>query len=153
MCPNGHSIVNIHRCLTSNYETILFAQPGTSLQHCVDNFTTSTASRCMTCDTCLLWRTLFVQSPPVIIFEFEGGVVPSLSPILWITGGETGRVRYNLRGIVYYNDQHFTSRFVTGTGMIWFHDGMLTGSSLIYESQNIDSITTDRAIMAFYTLM
>ena len=26
-------------------------------------------------------------------------------------------------------------------GMIWFHDGMLTGSSLIYEGQDINSIT------------
>ena len=55
--------------------------------------------------------------------------------------------------VVYYNDQHFTSQFFTATGMIWYHDGMLTGSSLIYESQNIESITTERAIMAFYTLV
>ena len=152
MCPNGHVVVNIHRSLTSSCQIVVFAQPGTSLQHCVDNFRVSLASRCLTCDTCLLRKTLFVQSPPIIIFDFEA-CVPSLSPILWITCGETGRVRYNLRGIVYYNDQHFTSRFVTGSGMIWFHDGILTGSSLIYESQNIDSITTERAIMAFYSLV
>jgi hypothetical protein len=80
--------------------------------------------------------------------------VPSLSSVVLIPCGESlaGRVRYNLRGIIYYENQHFTSRFVTGTGMIWFHDGMLTGSSLIYEGQNINSITTEAATMAFYTL-
>ena len=36
-------------------------------------------------------------------------------------------------------------------GMIWFHDGMLTGSSLIYEGQDINSITTETATMAFYS--
>ena len=54
--------------------------------------------------------------------------------------------------IKYYKDEHFTSHFITGTGMIWFHDGMLTGNSLIYEGQNIDSITTETAVMAFYML-
>ena len=106
--------------------------------------------------TNLLRTTSFVQTPPVIIFDLGGsGYVPSLSSNVLIPCGETGRVthvHYSLRGIIYYENQHFTSRFVTGTGMIWFHDGMLTGSSLIYEGQNINSITTEAATMAFYTL-
>ena len=77
-----------------------------------------------------------------------------MSSVVLIPCAETGRVRYNLRGIVYYQDQHFTSRFVTGADMIWFHDGILTGSSLlliIYEGQDIDSIATETA-MAIYAL-
>jgi hypothetical protein len=152
MCPNGH-VVDRHRSPTSSCEIIVFAQPGTSLQYCIDNFTHSTASKCTTCDTFLLRTTSFVQSPPIILFDFGfGGCVPSLSSVVLIPCGETGRVRYNLRGIVYYKDQHFTSHFVTGTGMIWFHDGILTGSSLIYEGQDIDSITTETAAVAIYTL-
>jgi Helitron helicase-like domain at N-terminus/PIF1-like helicase len=152
MCPNGHVVDRQGRSPTSSCEIIVFSQPGTSLQHCMDNFSHSTASKCLTCDTCLLRATSFVQSPPVIIFDLGTcASVPSLSSVLWITCGETGRVCYNLRGIVYYNNQHFTSRFVTGTGMIWFHDGLLTGTSLIYEGQDVDSITTETAIMAFYT--
>ena len=149
-CPNGHA-VDRQRSPTCSCEIIVFAQSGTSLQYCMDNFTESTASKCLTCDTFLLRTTSFVQTPPVIIFDL-GSCVPSLSSVLWIPCGETGRVRYNLRGLVYYKDQHFTSRFVTETGMIWFHDGMLTGSSLIYDGQDIDSITTENAVMAFYTL-
>jgi hypothetical protein len=128
MCPNRH-VVDRHPSLTSSCEVILFAQPGASLQHCVDNFTHSTGSRCLTCDTYLLRTTSFLQFPPVMVFDL-GACVPSLSSILWITCNET-RISYSLRGIVYYSNHHFTSRFVTGTGMIWFHDGMLTGSSLI----------------------
>ena len=122
MCPNGH-VVDRHRSSTSSCEVIVFAQPGTSLQHCINNFTHSTGSKCPTCDTCLLRTTSFVQSPPVIIFNIGAcASVPSLSSVLWITCGETGRVHYNLKGIVYYKGQHFTSCFVTGTSMIWFHD-------------------------------
>ena len=117
----------------------------------MDNFLHSTASKCLTCDTCLVWATSFVQSPPVIIFDLGTcASVPSLSSVLWITCGETGRVCYNLRGIVYYNNQHFTSCFVIGTGMIWFHDRLLTGTSLIYDGQDVDSITSKTAVMAFY---
>lgn len=39
---------------------------------------------------------------------------------------------------------------VTSTDMIWFHDGIFTGPSLVYESQNLSSITTENAVMAFY---
>jgi hypothetical protein len=68
MCPNGH-VVDRHRSPTSSCEIIVFAQPGTSLQYCIDNFTHSTASKCTTCDTFLLRKTSFVQSPPVILFD------------------------------------------------------------------------------------
>ena len=77
--------------------------------------------------------------------------MPSLSPELWITCG-TGHVRYTLRGVVYLKNEHFTLHVITSTGMIWFHDGMLTGSSLVYESRDVASICTDGAVMAFYTL-
>ena len=152
MCPNRH-VVNTHRSQTSSCEIIIFAQPGLSLQHCIDDFTHSTTSRCLTCDTHLLRTTSFIQTPPVIIFDL-GACVPSLPSVIRITCGENARVQvsYNLRGIIYYKDEHFTSHFITGTGMIWFHDGMLTGNSLIYEGQNIDSITTETAVMAVYTL-
>ena len=132
MCSNGH-VVHRHRSPTSSCEVIIFAQPGTSLQYCIDNFSHSTASKCTTCDTFLLRSTSFVQSPPVILFDLgTSGYIPSVSSVILVPCGETGRVRYKLRGIIYYKDQHFTSRFITGTGMIWFHDGMLTGRSLIY---------------------
>ena len=150
MCPYGH-VVDRHRLPTSSCVLIVFAQPGTSLQYCIDNFTHSTGSKCQTCDTFLLWSTSFVQSPPLIIFDL-GACVPTLSSVILIPCGETSQVPYNLRGIIYYKDQHFTSRFVTGTGVIWFHNGMFTGSSLIYEGQNIDSITTETATIAIYTL-
>ena len=90
MCPNNH-VVNRQRSLTSSCEIIVFAQPGTSLQYCIDHFAVSTGSKCSNCDTFLLWTTSFVQSPPIIMFDLSA-CVPSLSPIVLIPCGETGRV-------------------------------------------------------------
>ncbi|KAF8229950.1 hypothetical protein L208DRAFT_1284215, partial [Tricholoma matsutake] len=42
--------------------------------------------------------------------------------------------RYHLRGIIYYAAEHFTARVITGSGMVWYHDGLLTGQSLVYEN-------------------
>ncbi|KZT19600.1 hypothetical protein NEOLEDRAFT_1077501, partial [Neolentinus lepideus HHB14362 ss-1] len=34
---------------------------------------------------------------------------------------------FALRGLIYFGDFHFTSRFVSKTGDIWFNDGTTTG--------------------------
>jgi hypothetical protein len=41
---------------------------------------------------------------------------------------------YELWGIVYYGDSHFTAHVISNNGMIWFHDGIATSQSLEYES-------------------
>jgi len=116
----------------------------------MDNFTVCVSSKCSTCDACLFRKTSFVQTPPILVFDL-GTSIPSLSPELSITCGTT-RVHYTLKGVVYLDNEHFTSCVITSTSMIWFHDGLLTGASLVYESQDISSISTDGAVMAFYTL-
>jgi hypothetical protein len=37
--------------------------------------------------------------------------------------------RYAIRGIIYLTNHHFTSRLVKPNGALWYHDGILTGSS------------------------
>ena len=34
--------------------------------------------------------------------------------------------------------------------MIWYHDGLLTGHSLVYDSEDLTSIGTENAVMSFY---
>ncbi|KAF8225731.1 hypothetical protein L208DRAFT_1019673, partial [Tricholoma matsutake] len=133
VCPNGHNI-DRRRSPTSNCELIVFGQPGMSLQACIDDFTVPVASRCSTCDAHLSCVTSFVHTPPVLVFDL-GTIVPSLPPDLQITCADT-HVHYTLRGVVYHiyhGNEHFTSCVITSTGMVWFHDGLLTGESLHYE--------------------
>jgi hypothetical protein len=127
---------------------IVFGHPGMSLQEYVDNFTVSLSSKCSTCNVNLLRSTTFVHTPALLAFDL-GRDVPSLDPVLQITCTNS-HIPYNLRGVVYFSDKHFTARVITNAGTVWFHDGMLTGSSLLYESQNLATVYTDRAILAVY---
>jgi hypothetical protein len=96
-------------------------------------------------------RTTFVRAPPLLAFDISISTsLVTLDPVLWILCNNS-RIRYVLRGIIYFDNQHFTERVITSTGMIWYHDGIFTGRSLVYESQDLNSITMENAVMAFYT--
>ncbi|KAF8230308.1 hypothetical protein L208DRAFT_1282563, partial [Tricholoma matsutake] len=56
---------------------------------------------------------------------------------------------YYLRGIIYYVAEHFTAQVITGSGMVWYHDGLLTGWSLVYENCT-NVIPHDDAILGVY---
>lgn len=74
-----------------------------------------------TCNTDLVWKTPFVQAPPLPVFDL-GQHVPTMNHIIYITK----------------------------EGQTWFHDGMFIGCSLLYESQAITSIDTNGAVLAVY---
>ena len=118
------------------------------MQACVDNFTHRLASKCQTCDGYLMKRTMFIQSPPLLAFDISSCAL-TLDPVIWISCLNS-RFRYVLRGVIYFENQHFTERVITSTGMIWYHDGIFTGPSLVYESQDLTTITMQNAVMAFY---
>ena len=149
-CPEGHGGNPRNRQLsTSSYQIIILGTTEISLQACMDDFSLELASKCMTCDTHLIKHTTFIQTPPLLAFDMSTGLVSSINPILWTLCNST-RVRYVLRGVIYFDDHHFTECVVTSTGMVWFHDGIFTGRSLVYESQGLTPITTENAVMAFY---
>jgi len=35
----------------------------------------------------------------------------------------------DVRGLIYHGDFHFTSRIIGTDGIVWYHDGMTTGSN------------------------
>ncbi|KAJ7015913.1 hypothetical protein C8F04DRAFT_949883 [Mycena alexandri] len=43
-----------------------------------------------------------------------------------------------LRGIIYGGEAHFTARYISTHGTVWFHDGISTGSNCMEEG-HIDS--------------
>ena len=108
----------------------------------MDNFTLQLASKCASCNTNMIRRTTYIQTPPLLAFDLSNGSDLTLDSVVWISC-EDSRVRY-------FHNEHFTERIVTSTGMIWYHDGIFTGHSPVYESQDLTSITTQNAVMAFY---
>jgi hypothetical protein len=145
-CPNNHDILR-NPSSTSNCEIII--NGGPSLQACVDDFTFETSSKCSTCNMYLSRVTTFIRTPPLLAFDL-GNNAPFFNPVLSVSCRDT-HVRYSLRGIIYFENGHFTERVITATGMVWFHDGMFTGRSLLYETNDLTSISRDHAVMAFYS--
>ncbi|KAF8811158.1 hypothetical protein BYT27DRAFT_7029664, partial [Phlegmacium glaucopus] len=47
---------------------------------------------------------------------------------------------YKLRGVMYHLDNHFTSRFISRSGCVWYHDGISTGRHMECEG-NIGDIS------------
>ena len=156
-CSNGHILTDgrNRQSSASSYQIIILQTTENSLQACMDNFTVELASKCATCDTHLIRRTAFVQTPPLLAFDLSttstttNGSALTLNSVVWISC-EDSRVRYILRGVIYFDNEHFTERVVTSSGMIWYHNGIFTGRSLVYESQDLTSIATENAVMAFY---
>ena len=41
--------------------------------------------------------------------------------------------KYVLRGLIYYGNDHFVSRYIDKASGLWFHDGADTGTSCIFD--------------------
>ncbi|KAF8221824.1 hypothetical protein L208DRAFT_1325867, partial [Tricholoma matsutake] len=52
--------------------------------------------------------------------------------------------------VIYYAAEHFTARFIARSGMVWYHDGLLTGRSLVYEGTVQNGIPHKNAIVGLY---
>ncbi|KAF8234224.1 hypothetical protein L208DRAFT_1262732, partial [Tricholoma matsutake] len=58
---------------------------------------------------------------------------------------------YNLRGIIYFAADHFTAHVITLNQMVWFHDGIFMGQSLVYEgSLPTFNLPLENAVTAIY---
>ena len=64
--------------------------------------------------------------PNVLIFEINSRNIKLSKTLKFEQEGET--VVLDVRGLIYQGDFHFTSHII-GTGILWYHDGMTTGSS------------------------
>jgi hypothetical protein len=51
--------------------------------------------------------------------------------------------------MIYFSANHLTARFISAIGMIWFHDGLLTGRPLIYEGMFSNALPMQNAVTVF----
>ena len=99
-------------------------------------------------------RFQFRQLWPLIVFDLAWKKT-EIDPQFVLTVNGVSK-QYKLRGIIYFGNNHFTSRIISYTGQTWFHDGITTGQSVIYEGeiQHLKAINTcqgKQASVAIYT--
>jgi hypothetical protein len=148
-CPNGHTVDNEERTVSSCEIMTPNAPDNLSIQQYIDNFSVPLSSSCPECECDLIRHFSFACHPPLLAIELWQGL-PEFGPDLHVEVHGLHR-RYSLRGVIYFAANHFTARVVTQTGIVWFHDGIFSGSTLIYESANVSSMPRTDSILAIYS--
>ena len=110
-----------------------------NLQDYLDDFTSPSSTTCPICNQNLVRRFNFICHPPMIAIDLGGNAFTQET--LELTSSNICQ-RYDLRGVIYYAADHFTVQVIMGSGMVWYHDGLLTGWSLVYENMTPKLITT-----------
>jgi hypothetical protein len=161
ICPSGHLVARPHIISIKDCFVCLTRDHPVSLQGHLDEHRSITGSQCSSCLVQLVRQYRFSCSPPMLAFDVSGDRVTVIEHDLNVS--VNGKIcRYQLRGVVYHNTNHFTARIITSAGHVWFHDGVATGSSMVDEGPVLTfgdltvcdaGITRARASVAMYCLV
>ena len=133
-CPNNHLLNRAHVAASGSQIPIL--RQCTDIQAFIDDHSVECASRCHVCHSHVIRQHVFEDTPAIIAFDLSQHPVTLLESIV-ITTVDGACTTYKLRGIMYYLDNHFTSRFVSESGCVWYHDGIATGSQMVLEGTSV----------------
>ena len=86
-----------------------------------------THERCPECFYVMMQPISFKSAPNILIFEINSRNIKVSKTFKFEQEGEA--VILYVKGLIYHGDFHFTSRIIGNDGIIWYHDGMTTGSS------------------------
>ncbi|KAF8224494.1 hypothetical protein L208DRAFT_1511379 [Tricholoma matsutake] len=71
--------------------------------------------------------------------------------MLTITTGHAQTATYHLKGIIYYDTNHFTAHIIDKSGQMWYHDGMQTGLQRTLTLEQSRTCPYANAIVAVYS--
>jgi len=97
-----------------------------SLQDFVHRNKTEVSLVCCICHGPQIRKSMFNHLPPLLVFDLSHHPEVAIDHHLVVTSINQNSAHYRLKGIIYYNDHHFTSCFILCRGVIWFHNGPLT---------------------------
>lgn len=122
-CSSAHTVrrgmLTFSDCLLSVME-----EYG-SLQDALDHRLESTlSSRCRICEAPHIRRLIFTSLPALLVFDLSHQPATAINHHLVVTAADNIQATYALKGILYYANFHFTSRFITHHNVVWYHDGI-----------------------------
>ena len=129
ICANAHTIDSEGATISINSYLVSSAYSNSdSVQHWMSNFMHATGHICPFCGYSLKQVFRLIQPIPLLVIDLS-------SKNLYIDhsieiGIMNSKKLYSLRGVFYYGMNHFTSRFISHEGTIWFHDGMTTNQKM-----------------------
>ena len=105
-CPNNHPLKKADLAASSCHISILRQCPN--IQAFINDQSIECASRCHICHSHIVRQHVFEDSPAIIAFDMTQ-YETSLSESIVITKSTGDHTTYKLRGVMYYQDNHFTS--------------------------------------------
>jgi hypothetical protein len=154
-CPQCHPVARDQLALLSNCNINVGGITSGSIQSDIDLFVNVTGSKCTTCNDSLLRKFKFVCSPQILAYPVSGVNMTVNHTLAVPVEGQLHQ--YCLRGVIYHGSNHFTTRFISSAGLVWFHDGIATGRSMEYEGMLDDVVLTQcrskQASMSLYVLV
>jgi hypothetical protein len=101
---------------------------------------------CRTCNRQLAIIQHIEKSPPLFYLAVDDPTIRFDTALHIKVSGNS--VRYALRGVIYSGQNHFAARIVKEDGAMWYHDGIETGATTVYEgsvhTQNSSFLNTCR---------
>jgi hypothetical protein len=89
----------------------------------------NTNERCSECWSQIIQPISYDTSPNLLIFNCANANMKISHKIIY--DEEDHSIDLQLRGIIYHGGFHFTSRIISQTGKVWYHDGMETGQDCV----------------------
>ena len=110
-------------------EFMLYAKEDApkSTCHWLGSLKHETHERCPQCFSEMMQPISFKTAPSVLVFEINTRNIKVSKTLKFEQEGEM--VVLDVRGLIYHGDFHFTSRIIGTDGIVWYHDGMTTGSN------------------------
>ena len=86
-----------------------------------------THERCPNCSSALTQPISFVSALNVLVFDINSRNIKISKTLKFLQDGES--IVLKVRGLIYHGNFHFTSRIIGTDGIVWYHDGITTGST------------------------
>jgi len=109
-CTNNHSLDQTCESFVNNCHINIAANGLMSIQEHIDHFQTVSASLCTVCNSLLIITFEFIDNPPLLAFDVSAGLTINHSLNILV---DDEICTYDLRGIIYHGDDHFTAQVVT----------------------------------------
>jgi len=95
-----------------------------STSHTFNTFEQPSVDKCPQCQSALKSTVYYVHFPGILLFDHSAYTIKPSKYLKFTDAGNASRIRYYLRGLLYFGNFHFTSRIISAEGDVWYHDGM-----------------------------
>jgi hypothetical protein len=139
--PENHHLFQSFMCAIATRELSRVHQGCIPIDAWLDNYFRQTRDACPNCRLSgrrvkLHMSTRVQEIPELMFITLDGGQF-TFTPALHFDCHGTRKV-IRLRGVIYLGDAHFSARFISQEGHVWFHDGISTGRSCVDDGPLMD---------------